>query len=971
MTPKRTLLPRPRALLLLLLLLLCLCAASATFARQQQTPPQQQPCQQPVVSAASRARSMFTPQQEMDLGDVIAEQVQRDYRVIDDDEAAGFLRRVGERLVKQLPPTEMRYRFFLVDEPDVNAFAMVGGRIYVTRKLVAFARSEDELAGVLGHELGHLATGQTAAEWTRIFRNVLKVEQLGDRRDIFEKYNQILENVARKPGVFREDEGHEESQQMEADRVGLYAAAAAGYDPQAAASFFDRVLDTKGNTGGWLSDLFGKTKPEARRLREIIKGLQTLPAECRAARAAAPEDEFKRWQMVVVNYAVAASRKEALHSVVSKTTMEPALRADIQHLRFSPDGHYLLAQDDSGITVLAREPLAPLFRIDAPEAKPAHFTPDSQGVVFHNAALRVEAWDVASKKQKSVREMYVKDGCLQTELSPDGQTLACVERNFALTLYDVASNAVVVQKKDFFKGGDRLFFMALIVSMMGGGEGIDFGNLLDALIGTELVSMHFSPDGHYFAAGQGNGNATDTSLVYDLKAGSDLKPLGSLKRMLKGKFSFVGTDRVVSVNQEDNRKSAVLSFPDGRLLEEFPLGGTPDAATRGDYVMLRPVKDYPVGVFDLAAKKIVMANRQNAFDVYGDMFVSERINGELGLYRFGAQAPLATVLMPRNPLGRLRAAAVSADMRWLAVSELNRGAVWDLKQGTRVFHVRGFRGATFGDDGALYADFPKFKESERTIARLDPATGEMTERVKIEVGGEWQPGWTTQSGPYLVSLRPAKKDGSGVSGNVTLSVSDAQRGEQLWTRAFPKESPRVFTEAREDTMLLVWDVKTEHARAEIKADPALARRLAEMKEKEGDYYLQAVEARTGRALGALLVETGKGSFRISDAFSVGEWVVVSDTQNRVLLYSLADGEPKGRFFGTAPVVSKAAALLAVTTERGQLTLFDLATSERRDRFDFASPVSLAQFSADGRRLFVLTADQTAYVLDLSQPAPTR
>lgn len=90
----------------------------------------------------------------------------------------------------------------------------------------------------------------------------------------------------------------------------------------------------------------------------------------------------------------------------------------------------------------------------------------------------------------------------------------------------------------------------------------------------------------------------------------------------------------------------------------------------------------------------------------------------------------------------------------------------------------------------------------------------------------------------------------------------------------------------------------------------------------------------------------------------------------MLLYSLTDGEPKGRFFGAAPVVSKAAGLLAVTTERGQLTLFDLTTSERRDRFDFASPVSLAQFTADGHRLFVLTADQTAYVLDLSREAPS-
>ena len=115
----------------------------------------------------------------------------------------------------------------------------------------------------------------------------------------------------------------------------------------------------------------------------------------------------------------------------------------------------------------------------------------------------------------------------------------------------------------------------------------------------------------------------------------------------------------------------------------------------------------------------------------------------------------------------------------------------------------------------------------------------------------------------------------------------------------------------------------------------------------------------------LLVETGKGSFRIEDMFAAGDWLIVSDTSNRVLLYSLSTGEQKGKFFGRAPAISKTAGLLSVETERGQLTLFDLATGERRDRFDFAAPVSLAHFSDDGKRLLVLTADQTVYVLDLT------
>ena len=113
-----------RTLRLCLLLLACSLSPAAQLRAQG---PQR--CAPPALSAAARAASIFTPQQEMDLGDVIAEQAQRDYRVIEDEEVTGYLRRVGARLVEHLPPTEMRYRFFVVDLPDANALTSPGGRI--------------------------------------------------------------------------------------------------------------------------------------------------------------------------------------------------------------------------------------------------------------------------------------------------------------------------------------------------------------------------------------------------------------------------------------------------------------------------------------------------------------------------------------------------------------------------------------------------------------------------------------------------------------------------------------------------------------------------------------------------------------------------------------------------------------------------------------------------------------------------
>ena len=117
--------------------------------------------------------------------------------------------------------------------------------------------------------------------------------------------------------------------------------------------------------------------------------------------------------------------------------------------------------------------------------------------------------------------------------------------------------------------------------------------------------------------------------------------------------------------------------------------------------------------------------------------------------------------------------------------------------------------------------------------------------------------------------------------------------------------------------------------------------------------------------GSLLVETGKGSFRLRSLISAGDWLVIADTLNRVQVYSLKTGEQKGRVFGNNATVSVQRGLLCVENERGKLAIYDLGTMEKRDELVFSNPVSLASFSDDGARLFVLTSNQTAYVIDVS------
>ncbi len=122
---------------------------------------------------------------------------------------------------------------------------------------------------------------------------------------------------------------------------------------------------------------------------------------------------------------------------------------------------------------------------------------------------------------------------------------------------------------------------------------------------------------------------------------------------------------------------------------------------------------------------------------------------------------------------------------------------------------------------------------------------------------------------------------------------------------------------------------------------------------------------TAALVWSLKDEAAKLAFRRLNAFAAGDAVLVTDTQNRILLYSLKSGQLVGRAFGAYAEVSFKTGLVSVENESGKLANYDLATMNKRDSFTFSSPLSMLRFSPDGRRLMVLTTNQTVYMLDVS------
>jgi WD40 repeat protein len=931
-----------RALLAPTLLVAAACLGAPGQAQQRCVAPP------PPALTPPPGADIFTPQQEVDLGDVEAEQIERNIRVIHDEQLAGYLNHVAERLLAQMPPTQLRFRVILVDLPIVNSFSLSGGRIYVTRKMVAFLRNDDEIAGLLGHEMGHALTHQEALRMTRVFREVLGVTSVGDRKDIFEKFNRLLDNVARNPKAVEREGNREEPEQGQADQVALYAAANAGYSPQGFSAFFDRLAQTSGKTGNWLSDFFQTTRPDEKRLREIRKSLESLPPPCRPTTPASASPDFLEWQASVIGYS-GLGRIESLAGVVDKKLLDPPLRNDITHLKFSPDGKYVLAQDDASVFVLSREPFHLLFRIDAPDSHPAQFSPDSQNVVFDTRGMHVEKWSIADEKRVDVHELAIPGGCVQTRLSPDGKSLACMNRNFDISLFDAAQGNMIFTKKGFFAPNISGPFEQLLRA---------YALMLESEFGIEWAKMAFSPDSRTFLAADGN-----ASLAVDMTTHNPFPLHGALSGMVSGGFAFLSPDRVIAVNRPDPKNSAIFKFPSGELVEKLLLGGNLRAPTHGNYVIAGPLKDFTVGALDLSSHKFSIGVRDSAaLDVYDNLAVLQKPSGELELVELGFLKIQAVANIPQSPLGVLRAADASPDLKWVALSGATRAAIWNVSTGKRLYFTRGFRGAFFDGDTAFFADFPKLEPQERSIARMALDGSGIKPAIPVDdQSAVWQ--W----GHYLLTRKPAGKHGS-LFANTSLEVKSVRDGQVLWTRTFPKELPSWTLDSKAGTLLVGWSINEDAAKEEIKQHPALQTRLAAMRDRTGAWVLEDLDAATGKQIGELVVDTGKGSFRIQNWYAAGDWVIVTDNENRTLVYSLSTGEQKGTVFGARSIVSIPAGLLVVENETGRLDIYSLPSLEKRGQLIFSSPISLEAFSQDGQRLFVLTGNQTAYTFDASAVA---
>ena len=115
--------------------------------------------------------------------------------------------------------------------------------------------------------------------------------------------------------------------------------------------------------------------------------------------------------------------------------------------------------------------------------------------------------------------------------------------------------------------------------------------------------------------------------------------------------------------------------------------------------------------------------------------------------------------------------------------------------------------------------------------------------------------------------------------------------------------------------------------------------------------LEVHELHSGKLLGQVLVLTGKGSFKAVSVVAAGNWLAVSDSSNRVLVYALGETQPRNRFFGHSPVLA-GSGQLSLENEAGQITVYDVGSGEKHQELTFPAGVAVTRFCADGKKLLV-------------------
>lgn len=215
--------------------------------------------------------NLISLEQEWQLGQQLERDIARQLSINRDAAINGYVDRLGRRLVAQTEMANLPWKFHVVNDPEVNAFNIPGGHVYVNTGLIANSDNVAELAGVMAHEIAHGVERHGTEQLTRVYGlNILAGALLGNDPAT---YQRILAQIVGTGTIARFSRSAEE----EADRLGVRTMYDAGYDPAGMVAMFQSLIEQRRRRPSSVDQFFASHPLTEDRIRDTRSMIAQLP----------------------------------------------------------------------------------------------------------------------------------------------------------------------------------------------------------------------------------------------------------------------------------------------------------------------------------------------------------------------------------------------------------------------------------------------------------------------------------------------------------------------------------------------------------------------------------------------------------------------------------------------------------------------------------------------------------------------
>jgi predicted Zn-dependent protease len=241
-----------------------------------------------ALPRASAGFNLFSPEQDIQLGEASAEEIMGQVVVLRDERTGAYVQRLGERVAAGAPGYKFSYKFVVVASPEVNAFALPGGYVFVNEGAIEAARTEGELAGVLAHEIAHVSLrhGTTQASRAYLARTALGVVNTVASVGHGDFWHVAAAACGARVNNFFMRSNREA--ELQADAEGARLLAEAGFDPHDMANFFERLNEREGDSDAAAASDHPEPASRVAVIANVVAALGQTPAPTRDSQ------EFRR-----------------------------------------------------------------------------------------------------------------------------------------------------------------------------------------------------------------------------------------------------------------------------------------------------------------------------------------------------------------------------------------------------------------------------------------------------------------------------------------------------------------------------------------------------------------------------------------------------------------------------------------------------------------------------------------------------